>query len=422
MSVRVTTVRGPRALREFVALPYRLHAGTPWVPPLKVERYAFLQRKLNPYFTHGDAELFLARRGDRVVGRISAQINENYNRQHDVRWGNFGFIEIEDDVEALRALLAAAESWVRARGMERLVGPMDFTMNDEAGILIEGFEASPILRQPWHPPYYSRLLEAVGMTKAMDLYMWDLHFTDRYTGMMKFLPEIAEKAVNEHGVRIRKMSRRSLRRDMDEFAKVYNAAWSRNWDFVPYTKADLDSEALNFQLVFDRDWFMVAEIDGQTVAVAITIPDMNQVLKQMGGRLLPLGWWYFLRRRRIIDRVRIGFLGVIPEFQHTGVAASLYIEHFDMAERTSRHSGVAGWILETNKSMNRALEAMGGRISSRYRVYERLLEEPTPAELGPRRPSATIRGLSAITPRRRRPVMNDSPARARRASPRRAAA
>ena len=373
MSVHVTAVRGPRALREFVTLPYRLHAGTPWVPPLRVERYMFLQRRLNPFFTHGDAELFLARRGDRVVGRISAQINENYNRQHDARWGNFGFLELEDDAEVLAALLAAAESWVRARGMERLVGPMDFTMNDEAGVLIEGFDASPILRQPWHPPYYSRLLEAAGMTKAMDLFMWDLHFTDRYTGMMQFLPEIADKAVSEHGVRIRKMSRRSLRRDMDEFAKVYNAAWSRNWDFVPYSKADLDSEALNFQLVFDPDWFMVAEIDGQTVAIAITIPDMNQVLRRMGGRLLPFGWWHFLRRRRIIDRVRIGFLGVIPEFQHTGVAASLYIEHFDMAEQTSRHSGVAGWILETNKSMNRALEAMGGRISSRYRIYEREL-------------------------------------------------
>jgi GNAT superfamily N-acetyltransferase len=249
---------------------------------------------------------------------------------------------------------------------------MDFTMNDEAGILIEGFDRPPILRQPWHPPYYGRRLEEAGLTKAMDLFMWELHFTDRYSGMMKFLPEIAEKARTEHGVRIRKMSRRHLRRDLDEFARVYNAAWSKNWDFVPYTKEDLDSEALNFQLVFDRDWFMVAEIDGETAAIAITIPDMNQVLAKMKGRLLPSGWWYFLNKGRIIDRVRVGFLGVMPEFQHTGVAAALYIEHFDIAERTRRTGGEMGWILETNKSMNRAMEAMGGRIVKRFRVYERV--------------------------------------------------
>ena len=376
VSVQIVPVRGFSDLRRFVGLPYRLHAGTEWVPPLRLERYAFLQRRLNPFFSHGDAQLFLAHRDGRIVGRISAQINDNFNRQHEARWGNFGFIEFEDDLEVIRALLAAAEAWVRERGMDRLVGPMDFTMNDDhAGILIDGFEKPPILRQPWHPPYYSRRLEQAGMQKAMDLSMWELHFTDRYTGMMRFLPDIAEKAKSEHGVRIRKMSRRHLRRELDEFAKVYNAAWAKNWDFVPYTKRDLDSEALNFQLVFDRDWFMVAEIDDQTAAIAITFPDLNQVLARMNGRLLPLGWWHFLNRRRITDRVRIGFLGVMPEYQHTGVAAALYIEHFDMAEQTSRNSGVAGWILETNTSMNRALTAMGARISSRYRMYERVWRE-----------------------------------------------
>ncbi len=169
------------------------------------------------------------------------------------------------------------------------------------------------------------------------------------------------------------MERRHLRREMDEFAKVYNAAWANNWDFVPFSKEDLDSEALNFQLVYDRDWFMVAEIDGETVAVAITIPDINQVLRKMNGRLLPSGWWHFLRRRRTMTQVRVGFLGVIPEYQHTGVAAALYMEHFDMAERTDRKGGEMGWILETNESMNRAMEAMGGRIAKRFRVYERLL-------------------------------------------------
>ena len=382
-TIEVTPVRGFRDLRAFVHLPYRLHAGTLWIPQLIIERYLFMSRKLNAFFKHGEAEYFIARRGGRVVGRITAQINRASNDHHGRRWGNFGFFEFENDQEVVDALLAAAEAWLRERGMERMVGPMDFTMNDESGVLIEGFEREPMIRMPWHPPYYQQRCEAAGLAKAMDLFMWELWFTDRYSGLMQVIPEVAEQARTKHGVTIRKMSRRHLRREMDEFAKVYNAAWSRNWDFVPYSKDDLDAYAQEMQLVFDRDWFMVAEIDGETVAVAITIPDINQVQKKMKGRLLPLGWYYFLRKGTIIDRVRVGFLGVLPEYQHTGVAAALYIEHFDIAERTRRKGGEMGWILETNKAMNRGMEAMGGRIVKKFRVYERLLEEGAePAAVG----------------------------------------
>jgi GNAT superfamily N-acetyltransferase len=374
--VEIAPVHGFRDLREFVALPMRLHAGTPWVPQLIVERYMFMNRKLNAFFKHGEAEYFLARRDGRVVGRITAQINRAANDYHARRWGNFGFLEFEDDQDVLDALLAATERWLREREMERMVGPMDFTMNDESGVLIEGFELDPMIRQPWHPPYYQQLCESAGLTKAMDLFMWQLHFSDRYSGMLKVLPEIAETARTKHGVTIRKMSRLHLRREMDEFAAVYNAAWSKNWDFVPFSKEDLDGYAQEMQLVFDKDWFMVAEIEGKTAAVALTIPDVNQVQRKMKGRLLPLGWWYFLRKRRIIDRVRVGFLGVLPEVQHTGVAAALYIEHFDVAERRHLGTSETGWILETNKAMNRAMEAMGGRIVKRYRVYERVMEAP----------------------------------------------
>jgi GNAT superfamily N-acetyltransferase len=378
MPIEVSAVHGLSDLREFVALPFRLHAGTPWIPPLKLERYAFLNRKLNAYFKHGEAEYFLARRDGRVLGRITAQVDHAFNAFHANRWGMFGFLEIEDEQEVLDALLHAAEAWLRSRRCERMVGPMDFQMNDESGVLIEGFDREPMIRQPWHPPYYQARCDAAGLTKAMDLLMWELHISDR-TKLLPVLPAIAEQVRSKHGIRIRKMTRKGLRRDLDEFAKVYNAAWSRNWGFVPYSKEDLDAYALDLQLVYDRDWFMVAENDTETVAVAITIPDMNQVLKRMRGRLLPLGWWHFLRRGAVIDRVRVGFLGVMPEYQHTGVAAALYIEHFDVAERTTRRGGEMGWILETNRSMNRAMEAMGGRVVKRYRVYERLLETAGPS-------------------------------------------
>ena len=374
MSVEVRPVGSLGDRRQFVDLPFRLHAtGTSWIPPLKLERYHFLSPRTGPFFKHGEAELFLARREGRVVGRISAQINPKFNAAHDNAWGMFGFLEVEEDAEALRALLDGAAAWLRERGRDRMVGPMDFTMNDEAGVLIEGFEHEPMVRQPWHPPYYQRLCEEAGLEKAVDLLMWELRIADR-ENILPIIWKLAEELEPKHGITIRKMTRRGLRRDLDAFGDIYNEAWSRNWDFVPYDKEDLDVYAQELHLVFDRDWFMVAEnADGDTVGVAITVPDINQVLKRMGGRLLPLGWWHYLRRRQIIDRCRIGFLGVKPAYQHTGVAAGFYIEHFEVSEVSRIKTGDGGWVLETNKGLNRGMKALGGRVTKRYRMYARTL-------------------------------------------------
>lgn len=371
----MTAVSGGRELGQFIDLPFGLHASHPlWVPPLKLERRLFLNRRMNAFFSHGEAEYFLARRDGRVVGRISAQINHAFNDHQHKRWGWFGFLELEDDPEALAELLAAAAAWLRVRGCERMVGPADFSMNDESGILIEGFDLRPMIRQPWHPPYYQERVEQAGMTKAMDLLMWNLEVSDR----AKVLPvifELAEKVESEHGIRVRPMRRRQLRKDMDAFAEVYNAAWSKNWDFVPYSKKDLNALAQEMHLVFDKHWAFIAErLDtGEVVGMAMTFPDINQVLAKMNGRLLPLGWWRFLNKGKGTDRVRVGFLGVKPEYQHTGVAAKLYVEHFNAAAVRPQTGGEMGWILETNTAMNRGMEAMGGRVVKRYRVYEREL-------------------------------------------------
>jgi GNAT superfamily N-acetyltransferase len=374
--VQVTSVSGRADLKAFIHLPFRLHANHPlWVPLPKLERWVFLNRRLNAFFSHGEAEYFLARRDGRVVGRITAQVNHAFNDHQEKRWGWYGFLELEDDQEVLDALLAAAETWLRARGMERMVGPADFSMNEESGILIEGFELRPMIKQPWHPPYYRQRMEQAGMSKAMDLLMWKLEVSDR----KKVLPviwELAEKVQSEHGIRVRPMRRRQLRKDMDAFAEVYNAAWSQNWDFVPYSKKDLDAYAQEIQLVFDKHWCFIAEREdtGEVVGMAMTFPDINQVLEKMNGRFFPLGWWKFLRKGKITDRVRVGFLGVKPEYQHTGVAAKLYQLHFDAAEHRPQKGGEMGWILETNTAMNRGMEAMGAEVVKRYRVYERVFD------------------------------------------------
>jgi hypothetical protein len=254
-----------------------------------------------------------------------------------------------------------------------MTGPADFTMNDESGIVIEGHDLAPMVRQPWHPPYYQRLLEGadVALEKEVDLFMWELEISDREQ-MLPILPELAKDAREKHGVTIRRMSRRRLREDMDVFGEIYNRAWRRNFGFVPYEKHDLDTYANEMQLAYNRDWFMVAEVGDEPVAIAITIPDLNQAQRKMNGKLLPLGWWHFLRRNSYIDRVRVGFLGVKPKFQHTGAAAALYVEHFDTSARHKHiKGGEMGWILETNRAMNRGMEAMHGRIVKKYRVYGR---------------------------------------------------
>jgi GNAT superfamily N-acetyltransferase len=376
VSIEVRAVSKAGDLRRFVDLPFRLHANHPlWVPPLRFERRLFLNRRLNPFFTHGEAEYLLALEGGRVRGRISAHINHAFDQHRGSRWGWFGFLELEDDPEVARALLTAAEGWLRRRGCERMVGPADFTMNDESGILIEGYTLRPMIRQPWHPPYYRRLLEQAGLRKAIDLLMWNVEVSDRER-MLPVLFELSEKVDREGEIRVRPMSRLHLRRDLDAFAEIYNCAWCENWDFVPYSKKDLDAYAQELQLVFDKHWFMIAErVDtGEPVAMALTIPDINQVLVKMKGRVLPFGWWHFLNKGRIMDRVRVGFLGVKPAYQHTGIAAKLYVEHFNAAAARPQSGGEMGWILETNTAMNRGMEAMGGRIVKRYRVYERSLD------------------------------------------------
>ena len=241
-------------------------------------------------------------------------------------------------------------------------------------MLIEGFDKRPLVRQPWHPPYYRELVERSGLTKAIDLLMSNLEVSDRER-VLPVIFELADKVEREHGIRVRPMRRRQLRKDLDAFAEVYNSAWSGNWDFVPYSKKDLDAYAQELHLVFDKHWFMIAERKdtGEVVGMAITIPDINQVLAKMNGRILPIGWWHFLRKAGTTDRVRVGFLGVKPEYQHTGVAAKLYVEHFNAASVRPQTGGEMGWILETNTAMNRGMEAMGGRVVKRYRVYGREL-------------------------------------------------
>ncbi len=375
-TVEIRPVRSRRDLKRFVKVPFRLHRDHPqWVPPLIYERMQFLDRGRNPWFEHGEAEYFLAERDGEPVGRITAQVDRGWDKVQGGSDGMFGFFETVEDREVVAALLGAAEDWVGERGRQRLLGPMDFTTNDEVGLLIEGFELRPMILQNWHPPFYKDLLEELGYGKAMDLLMWYLELGKLKEGD-QFAPEIhaaAEKALREEGIAIRNFDKGNLGEEMRRFSEVYNEAWADNWGFVPATDAEIEFHAKLLKQVLDEDWGFLAERGDETVGVAFTLPDINQAMAKTGGRLLPFGWLRFLLAKRKIDRVRVFALGVKNDYRHSGVAAGLYLKHLEAASPDGVPAGETGWILETNGPMNRAMEGMGGKVVKKYRIYEKAI-------------------------------------------------
>jgi GNAT superfamily N-acetyltransferase len=374
-------VRGRRDLAAFIRLPWRLYRGAAnWVPPLISERKRHLDRERNPFFEHAEAEYFLAWRDGVPVGRITAHIDHGLSEFQNHRWGLFGFFESERDPGVAGALLGAAERWLRGRGRDRMLGPLDFSTNHECGVLVEGHQLMPQILENWHHPYYRDLLEGQGLAKAMDLYKWEIMTADRGQ-LLPVIEDLAQRLEPEHGIRLRRMRKRTFDADVRAFMDVYNRAWSRNWGFVPLTDHELTRLARELKPILDEDFACVAETaDGEVAGVSLSLLDYNQVLAKLNGRLLPLGWLKALRARRSISDVRVFALGVKREYQHTGVAAALYRDVWDACIRREIVRAETGWILEVNESMNRAMEALVGRIVKRYRLYERLLEPgATPA-------------------------------------------
>jgi GNAT superfamily N-acetyltransferase len=372
----VRPVRGRADLDRFIRLPFRLYVGTPqWVPPLVVERRRHLDRRRNPFFEHAEAEYLLAERDGRTVGRISAHVDHRLNEVQGADWGLFGFFECEDDPEAAGALLHAAERWLRTRGHERMVGPMDFTTNHECGVLVEGHAHRPQILENWHHPYYAALLEGHGLTKAQDLLKWELRPENRHR-VLPLILERAERLEADHGIRVRSMRRRDFRDEVARFVEVYHEAWARNWGFVPVTEREIDHMARELRPLLDEDWCYVAEHGDEVVGASLTLPDYNRALARMGGRLLPVGWLRFLRERRRIDELRVFALGVKRAWQPTGVGAALYMRTWDTVERKGIRRVETGWILESNRSMNHSMRALGGHVVKRWRIYEKPLAPP----------------------------------------------
>lgn len=371
--VVVRPMAGRRERLQFIRLPWQIYADDPaWVPPLIHDVKSVLDRAKHPFHEHSDVEYFLAWRGDRAVGRVAVIVNHRSTGFHDDRVGFFGLFECEDNDAVARALLGAAETWARERGMTALRGPVNLSTNDDLyspGVLVDGFDRPPAVLMAHSPRYYASLIEAAGYAAAKDLLAYGLSGTEPPERLVRSAERIAKRA----GVVIRSLDMRRFDSDVSAVQQVYNSAWDRNWGFVPMTDTEISHMAKQLRPVVSPTLCAIAEKDGEPVGFILALPDFNQALRRIDGRLLPVGIFKLLWYQRKIDAIRVLTLGLKPAYRGKGLDALLILHVWREGVRLGKPRAECSWILEDNGEMRRGLERIGASVHKTYRVYEKAL-------------------------------------------------
>ena len=365
----IRAVRTPKDTREFIGFLWTIYQEDPhWVPPLWMDRRKLMDRKKNPFYAHADAEFFIAEKDGRMVGRIAAIVNHNHNKEHNDKIGFFGFFECVEDQDVANALLNTAATYLKEKGMVAMRGPASPSVNDEYGLLIEGFDSAPIILMTYNPPYYAALLETYGFSKAKDLYSYILSQDKVYSEKLERVNALVKE---RHGLVLRSLDMKHFDQEVQLIKEVYNKAWMYNWGAVPMTDAEISALAADLKPIVVPDLVIFAEIKGKTIGFGLSLPDINVALKyNKQGWLLP-GLYQMMRRKKEINLVRIIVLGVLPEYQYTGAAGVLFYETAVRAKNLGYFYGDAGWILEDNEKMVRAAKTLNGELYKKYRVYEK---------------------------------------------------
>lgn len=367
--IHVKRVKTNKDLKTFISFPWKVYKGDPnWIPPLIVDMKEKLNREKNPFFEHAAMELFLAYKNREAVGRIAATLDGNHNRFHEEKIVFFGLYESFNDSEVASALLDRVSEWGRQRDMEVLRGPMNLSMNDECAFLLEGFDSPPVIMMPYNPPYYLDLMEKSGMVKAKDLYAF---YMTRDHKTARKVDGIVHKARKELQVRLRTINMKKLDEEAERIQFIYNQAWEKNWGFVPWTQKEMDHMVKKLKQVADPRLVIMAEDEEKPIGFAFALPNYNEVIKKMNGRLTPLGILKFLIYRRKIKGMRAIVFGVIKEYRQTGLSYLLYSELERNAIEQGYEWGETSWQLEDNEAINRFVESVGGKIYKKYRIFER---------------------------------------------------
>lgn len=371
-TIEVTRVVDALDRDRFIKFQWEIYRNDlHWVPPLLMERHDFLDPRKNPFLQHADVALFLARRGGEIVGRIAAVEDRNFNSFHKSKTAYFGLFESVNDQDVAAALVAAAKDWARWRGLDALVGPMNLSTNYEIGLLVEGFDSDPRFLMPYNPRYYGELLEKCGLKKAKDLYAWERSVA---TPPPERFCRTADKIREHEGITVRGANLRDFDAEVERIKEVYKAAWEQSWGFVPMTDAEMDKLARDLKQFVTPELCVFAEYRGEPIAFSLTLPDYNQALKKLNGRItsfgLPIGLLKLLWNWRKIDRVRLMALGVKKGWRQRGIDAVMIVESIRRIHRLGYAGGEISWTLEDNEHLNRSIEGCGCALTKRYRMYE----------------------------------------------------
>ena len=365
----------PAELDRFIRVPMRLNKDDPnWVSPLVFERKEALSAKHNPFFEHADVQFWLATRDGRDVGRISAQIDHLAREDPAQPAGHFGMIAAEDDEEVFKALFATAEAWLKARGKVKALGPFNLSVNEESGLLVEGFDTPPMLMMGHDPAYTAKRIEALGYVKAKDLWAYWVDFP-------AFPPRIRKRLDRplSAGVTMRQADMSKFDEEVRTLVDIYNDAWSENWGSVPVTPAETKHMADSLRLILNPKliWFM--DIDGEPAAFILMLPNLNSAIHDIDGRLLPFGWAKLVWRLKVkgVTLGRVPLMGVKKKFAHDVRGAMAPFQLIDAVRREGSKVGIntaeLSWILEDNRAIGRILESIGGYVYKTYRIYERTI-------------------------------------------------
>jgi hypothetical protein len=374
VEIRETPMGGH--LHAFLDVVSYIYQGDPnYVRPLDMDLKDRLNPKKNPFFEHGEGAIFTAHRNGQCVGRVTAQIDREHLERYKDKTGFFGFFDTTDDEEVASALLARAESWLKGRGMAHVRGPLSLNINEELGCLVEGFETPPYILMPHHRPYQAGLIEKAGFAKAKDFYAWSYVVGEINARVKRAHEEI--KAMPE--VTARTVSMKDIERDVEILVDVFNDAWSDNWGFVPLTRNEVRKMAQDFKLILLPEITRIVSIDGEPAAVAVALPNVNEMISDLRGKLFPLGLLKLLYRLKVQGprSGRLVILGIRKKWRHVrkyaGVSAFMYAELNDSGKRLGIRSGELGWTLEDNGAVNAGIRMMGGKPYKKYRVFSKTI-------------------------------------------------